>query len=130
MQIRFISLSMIMAAVFVFRAGFAGISGTAMQSGIEELFTDTDAESLLACGQPVSYTRADMYQLELIPGISDTLAERLLSNRPEVQQEICSSAARPHSQALERIHGIGPVTATRLGRYLQLKPENGCTHLR
>jgi len=61
---------------------------------------------------------ADMWSLELLKGISDTLALELLDRRYEIM-----SAAFTGSQieALKKAHGVGDKTGEKLLRYLELR---------
>ena len=81
-----------------------------------------DPESLLAQGKKLPLATADIYALELIPGISDTLAHKIIATRLAVHS--VSSFLRPSTKhrAFEVIHGVGPKTAKKLSHYLD--PES------
>ena len=78
-----------------------------------------DTESRLAIGLRASFSSVDFSDLMLIPGISDTLAERLLKGRPTILKEIRYYHPRERYRALTIIHGIGNTTAEKLSRYLE-----------
>ena len=69
-------------------------------------------------GFKLSLECADMWSLELLKGVSDTLALELLAKRYEIMR-----AARSASQvdAIKKAHGIGDKTAEKLLEYLDLK---------
>ncbi len=83
-------------------------------------FLPDDHESRYALGHELSFRKIGIAELELIPGVSDTLAQRLIG----AKQEILYQAARlPRDQrwrALMLIHGVGKKTAIKLGSYLDL----------
>lgn len=68
-------------------------------------------------GYPLPLACANVWSLELIKGISDTLALELIDKR----REIVAAATReaPHS-ALQRAHGIGDKVANKLLRYISV----------
>ena len=79
-----------------------------------------DAESLIALGRRVKYSRADQYDLELIPGVASVRSARLLAARDEIKR-VCGLYHRSERyKALEIIYGIGPETAKKIGRWLEL----------
>jgi hypothetical protein len=77
-----------------------------------------DPEGRLAMGLKLPLECADMWSLELLKGISDTLALELLDRRYEIM-----SAAFTGSQieALKKAHGVGDKTGEKLLRYLELR---------
>ena len=74
----------------------------------------------LATGRKLDLCRAVVYELQLLPGISDALAFRIV----EQQQAILRTAAElPRAgryHALEIVHGIGRARAKKLGEFLEL----------
>jgi hypothetical protein len=79
-----------------------------------------DAESQLARGEPLPLETVTLLDLELIPGVSFTLATKILAAKGEIQTR-AQLVAPPHRfRALEAVHGIGPKTALRLSRYLRV----------
>lgn len=76
-----------------------------------------DPESRLAMGEKLPLACADISTLELIKGISDTLAFELLEKRYEIMR-----AARDgsHLEAIQRAHGVGKKTGEKLLKYLDL----------
>ncbi len=68
-------------------------------------------------GEPVDLNRADHAQLVAIPGLSDTLAERILAQRR-------TQGAFRSLEELRKIKGIGPATLERLRPYLIVEGED------
>lgn len=77
----------------------------------------TELESRLAMGLPMPLACADASDLELLKGVSDTLAFELIKERQTILQ--AASRGSP-SDALQLVHGVGPKTAEKLARYLDL----------
>lgn len=86
-------------------------------SGITE--TLLTPESRLAAGLRFSFATADLISLELIPGVSDTLATNLLARRGEIVRAACQEAAP--AEAFELAHGVGPVMARTLAAHLDAR---------
>jgi len=76
-----------------------------------------DPESRLAMGEKLPLECADISNLELIKGISDTLAHELLEKRYEIMR---AALKGPHMEAIKRARGVGEKTAERLLTYLDL----------
>jgi len=89
-------------------------------SRLQELAEYGNAETKLALGLKIPFSRAGVYELELIPGISDRLAFEMVSKR----QVIISLARKfPPAQkyrALTVVPGIGVKTAGKIGEFLDL----------
>jgi hypothetical protein len=89
---------------------------------------DAGAETLLAMGEKVPFTCADMSDLLLIPGISDKSATALLERREQIVAsagEGGTENGRPFSLA----YGIGEKRAKALTRFLSFEPgtiAGGC----
>jgi Holliday junction resolvasome RuvABC DNA-binding subunit len=61
---------------------------------------------------------ADMWSLELLKGVSDTLALELIEKRYEIMR---AAVATSDLEAIKRAHGIGEKTAGKLLEYLDLR---------
>ncbi|MBX7137507.1 MAG: hypothetical protein K1X83_05935 [Oligoflexia bacterium] len=87
---------------------------------IERIFELDPAETTLALGQKLLLSAASIYELELIKGVSDTLAFKI--ERAKAQLTICEkkSARSP----LQAIKGIGQKTAQKLEQHLELGCES------
>lgn len=77
----------------------------------------SDPEGRLAMGYPLPLACADPWSLELIKGISDTLAFELIEKRREI---LAAAAREPATSSLKRAHGVGDKVAPKLLRYLSL----------
>ena len=75
----------------------------------------TDAESELAAGGRIPLGCADISSLELIPGISDTIAISLLEKREAIQLAFRKTSIE---SSLQIARGIGPKNASKIARYL------------
>ncbi len=73
-----------------------------------------NVESRLAIGNRITFSRADAYDLELIPGVSDSLAQGLLRSR----REILAASPRQGCSAFTLVHGVGNSKARDLCEYL------------
>lgn len=91
---------------------------------IERAFLQTPklSESFYARGLPFPLACADEYDLDLIPGISSALAQRLLNERKTL---LGSIDVRERMHRLETIRGIAPKTVKIIGKYISL--ERQCT---
>jgi len=82
-----------------------------------------DPESILAIGDMIPLQCADVASLELISGVSDSLALELINKRAAIL-----SAARTLTtdEALQLAHGVGENTAKRLATLISLPPDSPC----
>ena len=80
-----------------------------------------DVESYYAQKLPYPLGKAGRYELEMIPGISNTLAARILERKDELLVQ--NDAHAPFQSRLEEIKGIGPKGALRLLKYLTSSPK-------
>lgn len=77
-----------------------------------------DPESILVFGKRLSLGIVDMYSLELIPGVSDTLAQGILKNRSAILRRARNLPLSAQCEALMIAKGIGPKMARKLAFYL------------
>lgn len=84
-------------------------------SGLSESSTE---EGVLARGELINLYYLTLYELELIPGVSDTLGEELLRSKDEIQRR-CKG--RNWYAAYEEAKGIGPKSADKLSWYLDCR---------
>jgi hypothetical protein len=82
---------------------------------------DADAETLLASGSRIKLACADISDLELVTGISDTLAHELLRKRATI---IARARHAPYTEALTLARGVGEIKAKLLSRFISL--EDAC----
>ena len=77
-----------------------------------------DPEGRLAMGMKLPLECADMWSLELLKGVSDTLAIELLDKRYEVMRAAFNGS---HIEAIKKARGVGDKTAEKLLEYLDLQ---------
>lgn len=68
-------------------------------------------------GEKLPLECADISSLELIKGVSDTLAFEILEKRYDIMRAALKGS---HLEAIQRAHGIGAKTGERLLTYLDL----------
>lgn len=76
-----------------------------------------DPEGRLAMGYKLPLECANLWSLELIKGVSDTLAFEILDKRFEILRAALNGS---HRDALQKARGIGEKTAERFLQYLDL----------
>jgi hypothetical protein len=86
--------------------------------------TRFDAESVLAHGDKLQLSCLDLADLELLPGISDTIGRAVISHRPQIA---AAHRITGDSSALEEVPGIGEKRARELYRYLEVS-TTPCSH--
>lgn len=119
MSARFPCLALVLAFLAVLRllgGNFAPVQEPL--SGRTEL---ASAERAFAWGSPISLWDADQWDLELVPGISDRLARRLLAERTSLRAQADALPSAEAWKALTSVRGIGAASAERLRRYLDLR---------
>ncbi len=79
-----------------------------------------NAESRLASEGKIQLASADVYELELIKGIGDVLAYAIIDQKHQVLERAKELLPQHQYAALELVHGIGPATARKLGRQIDL----------
>ena len=79
-----------------------------------------DAESRLARGERFDFCSAGIYELELIPGISDNLALRLTHSRNAILAAAKRQPLSTRYKALTIVRGIGPKRAKTISHYMTL----------
>src|SRR3990167_8543503 len=80
------------------------------------LLRPNDGESILARGEKLELSTASIYDLELITGISDKLAQAVLSKREEIRLRAAKLQMKQKKSALIPVHGIGEKRALLLDR--------------
>ncbi len=78
-----------------------------------------DAETIFACGQRLPLHCAEVSSLEMISGISDTVAFQLI----DAKEHILASYTRGDSElaSLQRVRGVGPATGKLLSKHIRLE---------
>lgn len=117
----YFSLLLVICAVSCLQFAAQSICRTAIPA---HLSFATDSESRLALGGRLNLWQSGVYDLELIPRISDKLARRMLLGKAEMKARASEELSREKYLALQAVNGIGPKTAERLSHYLDLR--SGC----
>jgi hypothetical protein len=84
----------------------------------DSILTPTDPESQFAMGHHIPLACADLPTLELIPGVSDTLASSIMIMRPEILYH--AAQGESFLTSWELAHGVGPASARRLDNFFNL----------
>ena len=80
-----------------------------------------NAEGQLAIGRKFRFSSADMYDLELIPGVSDKTAARILDARTKVLERAATLPMNQRYHAFVLVHGVGQAIALKFDRYIDLE---------
>lgn len=80
-----------------------------------------DSESLLAQGTRLSLSQLDLYDLQLIPRISDKLSQNIYNSKSKIISKAKGLKPKHKYKALEIVKGIGNKTAYRLNDCLLLR---------
>ena len=75
-------------------------------------------EQLFAFGERAAISQIDLYDLELIPGVSDTLGTNIIKARHKIIAAADSKNFDAKINPFELAHGVGKKTALKLERYL------------
>lgn len=78
------------------------------------------SEQQFVLGRKIPFSTADLYDLELIPGISDILGNNILKAREKILTTARSRNLTDH-RPFELAHGVGERTAKKLSAYLALR---------
>lgn len=87
-----------------------GSAGTSLSSGASSKSTGSGRASSSAVSYPVNINTADAQQLAALPGIGDTLAQRIIDYRQE-------NGAFTSIDGLDNVKGIGTKTIEKLRPY-------------
>ena len=75
-------------------------------------------EGKFALGSTVPLSSCDMYDLELIPGVSDKLAISLIASREKIVTAAKANLLPNSASPFVLAHGVGEKTAKKLEKYL------------
>lgn len=114
MRLYAISLSFVLLAVLSLKAAAVTLlsSGVSSEKPIHSII-QSDPESSFAAARRISVKSAGMYELEMVPGISDALALEIL----KVRSAILKQGASQGCNAFTLARGVGSISAKRLCRY-------------
>ncbi|RMD87676.1 MAG: hypothetical protein D6808_01040 [Candidatus Dadabacteria bacterium] len=84
-------------------------------------FESLNSEGILALGQKIPLSKADLYDLELISGISDTIGRALLRDKLKIISKARELPPGQKYKALTIVKGIGEKKAKKFYNYLTFK---------
>lgn len=87
---------------------------------IARLLREGDGETRLALGEKLDLARASVFELELISGVSDRLAGRLIEQKGAIIAQASLLPPERRWVALTLVHGIGPKTAQKLSHDIDI----------
>jgi hypothetical protein len=90
------------------------------ETTIDSLTSTLDPEALLTFGKRIPFSHTGIYELELVPNISDTLAIEIDDNHQRIAARAVQLNPDQCAKALELVHGIGPAIAKRIAGYVDL----------
>ena len=79
-----------------------------------------DPESILAAGGRLALSECGVFEFELIPGVSDTLAFRLEERKRELGERSRQRPPDERTRVWEIVHGVGAKTAEKLAAYIDI----------
>lgn len=79
-----------------------------------------DGETRLATGVPLPISSTDIYELNLIKGISDRLAEAIIQNRASLFELAKDLPSGKKYRALASVKGIADKNSRKFGEYIDL----------
>jgi hypothetical protein len=85
--------------------------------------TANDPETIFSRSGRLLFSEADLFSLELIPGISDIAALALISKRDEIISEARFLSEEERWRAFTLAKGIGDKKAVELSKYFALVPK-------
>ena len=88
---------------------------------LEQACRAGNSETRLACGLGVVFKNSGFFELELIPGISDRLASRILEQRRSIRAAALRLPPAKRWQALTSIKGIGAKSAVKFAVMLDFE---------
>lgn len=92
-----------------------------LEDQLSQSCTSIDSEQRIACGKKIALSQADRYSLELISGISNSFSTRILESKAEILGRARSLEEDKKYKALEIVHGIGPKTSEKFGKFIAVE---------
>ena len=120
MRIEYANLSLILVLVAMLWH-FKGQLPVGTDSDIVSEPPVENSETAFALGRRVKLSEVDLYDLELIPRLSEVVAIRILEQRNEIIDHARNLPTDQKYLALTKVRGVGAVTAMKLNNYLVLK---------
>ncbi len=97
----------------------AGPTFSASRSA-EALRFNLDPETQLTMQQRIPFSQTGVYELELIPRISDTLAFAIVDRHEQIVRRASMLSPLKQGSAFEIVHGVGPKTAAKIADYVDI----------
>jgi len=110
---------MLLSAGLLFSQG----DGAPMPLAQDSLSKHDPIESMLAFELPVPFMMLDLYQIELLPGVSEKFGKILLNGREQIIETAADLPPERKYKAFKIAKGIGEKTAKKLEKLLTL-PES------
>jgi hypothetical protein len=85
---------------------------------------DDDPETLFARGDKLALACVDVSNIELIRGISDSLAFEIVAARRRIEDAYAST--RSEQEAFQQVRGVGPATSMLLTKFIVI--QGPCRH--
>lgn len=95
---------------------------------IKDLAAHGDTESRFALGSKILLADATIFDLELISGIGDELAGKILEQRPHLMKLGVSTPCEHVYKIFEEVNGIGLGLAHQLAERVTLSSQCNTTH--
>ncbi len=111
----------IYSMAIIFKAVVRILPGPTPDYRPESLMQGDLHETTLALGQKLKLSSVGLYELELINGVSDTLAQNILLSRVQVLNSARHAISYERAKSLELVHGIGEKTAKKLDSVIALE---------
>ena len=118
MRHAYLNLVIVLAVVVLVNTLSERLSQPQPEFDLPRIFDGDSFESTLALNQPLKVDQVGIFELELISGISDTLANNILRKRADMLSLAATLLTEEKHAALELVHGIGPAKAKTLAKNL------------
>ncbi|MCB9030449.1 MAG: hypothetical protein H6619_05300 [Deltaproteobacteria bacterium] len=107
MKIGLLYLHIVLLCVFIISNVVPAFMPSELSLDLQYFFSLNDSESRLATDRKVLLHKADMYELELVSGISDSTAEKILAKKDEIIRDGYRYDLEKKHLAFTKIKGIG-----------------------
>ena len=87
---------------------------------ISSLTATGDPETLLTFSERLPFSSTGIYELELIPRISDTLALKIDDAHNDITRRARTLTPAQAHEAFEIVAGVGPLTARHIAQYVDV----------
>ncbi len=124
MRVRFLSCITILSIFKLAQLSFALYGNSRTETLSDSIFAPKPicfAEQQFALGRRIDLSSADLFDLELIPGVSDVLANNIINKREQILAIEKDKIKKMNISPFELVHGVGKQTAKKLTKYLRLQ---------